>query len=265
MAFELMPLKPDSVTYEPGKVVFKDYAEIKASAERLAAGVKTVEVTPETVKTNRKLRAQINKQVKALNDYRIGIKKSIMGNYGEFEDEVKLITKIAKDANDSMDAQIKTLEEQERKEREGNIKQLFDLHVAAYDNFPMSVEDFLVDNPQALNKSTSESKAEALIATWIDGTSKDIAAINLMGDSTTIMSYYLSTHNLSDAINLAHQDTIRRENAKEALKEHVNNEPAPQQAPDTKQYTFTVAADSAPAVKKFMTDNNIPFTEKENY
>lgn len=263
-ANELLPLKPDSVTYTPGNVVFKDYEAIKASAIRLAENVKSVEVTEETVATNKKLRAQINKQVKALNDYRINIHKSIMGNYTEFEDEVNLITSTVKDANNAMDAQIKTLEEQEREQRKDGIEQLFALHVQAYDKFPLSVEDFLIDNPSALNKSTSDTKVEEMVASWLDSTAKDIAAINLMADSTTIMSYYLSTHNLTDAVTLANQDNIRRKNAEAALQSHVNNEPAPE--PQTVQsYTFTVPAALAPAVKQFMTDNNITFTEKENY
>lgn len=261
---ELLPLKKDSVSSLPGRVEFKDYEVIKASAQRLADSVKTVEVTEETVATNKKLRAAINKQVKELDSQRIAIKKSIMGNYDDFAAQIKEIGIIVDVANHGIDMQIKALEEVQRKEREKGIEHLFGLHVQAYENFPFTVEDFLNDNSTALNKTTSNSKVEEMVASWLDSTAKDIAAINLMADSTTIMSYYLSTHNLTDAVTLANQDNIRRKNAEAALQSHVNNEPAPE--PQTVQsYTFTVPAALAPAVKQFMTDNNITFTEKENY
>lgn len=260
MANELQITK-DSVTFQPAKVEFHDYEQVKASAEHLAKHVAEVQVTPENVKESKKLRAAVNKQVDQLDRYRIDLRKAVLKDYTTFEKQVKEIKGIVNAANASVDAQVKELDEQERREKSEAIGKLFTEHVQAYDGFPLMVDDFLQQHGEVLNKSFSLTKAEELVAQWLSYTQSDISAIRSQPHADeTLAEYIRNGGDLGQAIEHTAQRYAERAKAEEVLKaSHVNNETI------THRTTFTLTdPKDVLAVEMFMKNNNITYTKEED-
>lgn len=259
MANELQITK-DSVTYQPAKVDFVDYEQVKASAERLAKRVAEVQVTPDNVKESKKLRAAVNKQVDQLDRYRIDLKKAVLKDYTVFEKQVKEIKSIVGEANATVDAQVKELDEQERQAKEKQIAELFDQHVQAYEGFPLSVSDFLAQHGEVLNKSVSLNKAEEIIAQWLMKTQSDISAIRSQQNADEVLAEYTGNGgDLGQAISLTAQRFQAREDAQKVLAEsHLNNEVVQHRT----IFTLTDPKDVL-AVEMFMKNNNITYTKVE--
>ena len=58
------------VEFEVGKISFNAYEHIKNKALNLSENLKKVEVSDENIKESKKLIAEVNKDVKKLEDYR---------------------------------------------------------------------------------------------------------------------------------------------------------------------------------------------------
>ena len=99
MENELLKVDIEGIQIVQGLVNFNDYQRIKKEAEALAEQIKTVEVNEENVKASKKLLAVVNKRLKELEDTRIGIKKSMLEPYQLFEEQVKEIVGIVKEAD----------------------------------------------------------------------------------------------------------------------------------------------------------------------
>ena len=125
MEHELLQVDAEAIELVQGSIVFNDYERIKKEAEALAEEIKTVEVNEENVKASKKLLAVVNKRLKELEDTRIGIKKSMLEPYQLFEEQVKEIVTIVKEADAEVREQVKLLEEFDRIEKEEVIKDLF--------------------------------------------------------------------------------------------------------------------------------------------
>lgn len=87
------------VEFEVGKINFNAYEYIKERALNLSENLKKVEVTEENVKKSKKLIAEVNKDVKKLEDHRIKIKKEMLKPYNDFEAQIKEIVAIVKEAD----------------------------------------------------------------------------------------------------------------------------------------------------------------------
>jgi hypothetical protein len=115
-----------------GSVVFGAYHDLKQQASELAEQIRTVDVNEENVKQSKKLLAEVNKRVKQLEDKRISIKKMMLEPYQDFEEQVKEIVGIVKDADAFVRSQVKELEEKERQEKEIQIHELFTKRIQHY-------------------------------------------------------------------------------------------------------------------------------------
>lgn len=224
MSEEKFEITKDQVSFEVGSIAFPGYQDLKDSAERLKQRVQTVEVTEDNVKESKKLRAAVNNQVKAINDERIQISKAMKAPVMEFERQVKEITNIAKEASDGINSQIRELEEQEREQKRSEVIELFNKHANMYDGFPLTAEQFLTDKTAVLNKSTSMTKVELMIATWLDTHHSELQTITNMSDSEAIMAQYLNNgQNLASAIQMVADDKKRKQEAQQAVRE-INSE-----------------------------------------
>ena len=108
-----------------GSVVFGGYDELRRQATDLANNIRTVEVTEDNVKMSKKLLASVNKRLKELEDKRISIKKTMLEPYQEFEEQVKDIVGIVKDADGFVRDQVNELEALERDQKEAILNDLF--------------------------------------------------------------------------------------------------------------------------------------------
>ena len=132
MENELLKVDIEGIQIVQGLVNFNDYQRIKKEAEALAEQIKTVEVNEENVKASKKLLAVVNKRLKELEDTRIGIKKTMLEPYQLFEEQVKEIVGIVKEADAEVREQVKLLEEFDRIEKEDAIKAIWDKRIIKY-------------------------------------------------------------------------------------------------------------------------------------
>ena len=90
---ELVKVSDIRVDYRPGEIVFDGYEDLLNQANQIADYLKTIEVTPDNIKENKKMLAKVNKSIKELNDRRISIKKEINKPYDDFALKIKEIEK----------------------------------------------------------------------------------------------------------------------------------------------------------------------------
>jgi hypothetical protein len=182
-----------------GSVVFGSYEELKRQATELAENIKTVEVSEDNVKLSKKLLASVNKRLKELEDKRISIKKIMLEPYQEFEDQVKEIVGIVKDADAFVRDQVKELEEQERADKKHQISVLWESrvkHYTFYDLVPF--EDFL--KSKHLTKTMSIQAVEKEMIHFLECIQSDIHVLYTMDDSEEYVDAYLQCLNLGQAM-----------------------------------------------------------------
>lgn len=211
------------IMIQPGTVVFQSYEAIKEQAELLAEKIKTVEVTEENVKDSKKLLAAVNRKVKELEDGRISVKKMLLESYVKFEEQVKEIVTIVKDADTVVRQQVKHLEETERAEKHAILEERFLKRIVHYtfrDLFHF--RDFI--KPKHLNKTVSVDAVEKEMVEFLEKITRDFNAIGKMQDAEAILTHYVEVKDLAEAITLHEASKARKQAVvdSQAIKEPVN-------------------------------------------
>ena len=125
MENELMNLDVEQISLQQGNINFPEYKRLKQQAQELAEWISNIEVSAENVKENKKLLAAVNKSVNELETRRKAIKNCMLEPYKLFEEQVKEIVGIVKDADEIVRQQVKALEEQERQEKKAKLCKKF--------------------------------------------------------------------------------------------------------------------------------------------
>jgi hypothetical protein len=208
MENELLKVDVEGIQIVQGLVQFNDYDRIKKEAEALAEQIKTVEVNEENVKASKKLLAIVNKRLKELEDTRIGIKKTMLEPYQTFEEQVKTIITIVKEADAEVREQVKLLEEFDRIEKEDAIKAIWEKRIVHYSYGSLiPFEDFA--SPKHFNKTTSIDAVEKEMITFLEHIQKDMNVIKTMDNSKQIVSAYLGCYDLAEAIAIVTEQLAR--------------------------------------------------------
>ena len=209
-----------------GSVVFGGYDELRRQATDLANNIRTVEVTEDNVKISKKLLASVNKRLKELEDKRISIKKTMLEPYQEFEEQVKDIVGIVKDADGFVRDQVNELERIEREEKGAILKDLFDKRKQAYSFGDLL--DFVRDFFKAkhLNKTTTIDSVEKEMVVFLEQIEKDTKVIEKMDKSNDLFYAYMETFDLADAMTRVQKDTERKEQIEQVKKKQkpTNNQ-----------------------------------------
>lgn len=252
MENEVLNINIQEIKVLPGIVEFNEYEALKAQALELAANIQAVEVNDETVKASKKLLAAVNKRVKEMEDKRIAIKKEMLEPYNTFEQQVKEIVTIVKDADNIVRDQIKELEEKEREEKRDAIHEIFNKRIKSY----FFGESFTFDHflkPSHLNKSVSMSSIENDMVDWLEKIEADILVINSLTNAEAVLAEYYDTKDITTAIRIVNE----REERKKQVSNLVN--PTKQAAAKTVIIKLHDASDSL-AVETFMELKNIKYT-----
>jgi hypothetical protein len=200
-----------------GSVVFGAYHDLKRQATELAEQIKTVEVTDENLKLSKKLLAEVNKRVNALEDKRKEIKNTMLEPYKEFEDQVKDIVGIVKDADAIVRDQVKALEEREREEKEMVLWELWHRRIKQY-SFGEIVPFVDFAKPKHLNKTTSIEAVEKEMVQFLEKIEADLQVINQLNDVQDHINAYLNTYDLGQAMIIVKNEKERKEQIKKAVK-----------------------------------------------
>lgn len=246
---------PSQIIVTQGLVKFTQYEKIKEQAVQLAKQIKTVEVNDENIKESKKLLAAVNKRCKELEDERIRIKKLMLEPYQEFEDQVKEIVGIVKEADNEVRQQVKQLEEFERSKKQIELEELFQKRKKQY---PLLEELILFHNfleQRHLNKTTTIESVEKEMVEWFEKTKKDVEVIAAMNHSTDVLNVYLFNFDLAEAIQQVNKDQERRK--------AIEKSQAFKNVAVEKRFLFEVFEEKdCKLVEMFMTQNNIEFEMK---
>lgn len=216
----IMHIEESSIEVFQGGVTFHGYERLKGEALRLADQVATVRVSEENVAESKRLLAAVNKSVKQIEDRRIGIKREILEPYDMFEQQVKEIVAVVKEANDTVRVQLNVLEEQARDDKENAIVDLFNKRLEMYE-FPeeLTAVDFMKN--EYLNKSKTMKSIEGDMVEWFESVDSDLEVIYSIPDSAEVLAEYLTNLQLSTAMNVV---TKRRERTQELERQQAARE-----------------------------------------
>lgn len=250
MTKDILEIDIKQISVQQGKINFPIYEQLKESALQLAENIRSVEVTEENVKFSKQLLASVNKRIKEMEDERIAIKKQMLKPYELFEQQVKEIVTIVKDADAIVRDQIRDLEEIEREAKRNNIQDIFEKRIKHYSfNETFEFEDFL--KPQHLNKSVSMKSVEADMVAWMEKIDADLLAMKNLPNANEILAEYYDTKDLSIAIQIVNE----RNERKQKLETLVKSKP-------TNQKSYVITLDNEKdllAVEMFMKMNEIKY------
>lgn len=211
------------IQLQNNKIELIGYDDLVKQLDQLGAYLLSVEVTPENIKENKKLVAQVRKACTELNKERIEFKKSYLEPLNTLEEQVKLIDKKAAEFESAIRVQIREIEENERKEKEETINNIFRKRARTYGNEDLyPFEDFL--KREYLNKSYSLKKVEDEMVDWFENRENDINALinyseTISQDKETVISQYLLLQNVSDTISHFTQINQKKEQVKRAVEQ----------------------------------------------
>lgn len=221
-----LSFNPKQIIVTQGLVKFTEYERIKEQAKTLAGIITTFEVTEENIKESKKLLAAVNKRCKELEDERIRIKKMMLEPYQEFEDQVKEIVGIVKEADTVVRQQVKRLEEMERMTKYNDLDEIFQKRLQHY----KTLEDLILFEhfvqPRHLNKTTSIDNAETEMIAFLEKTKIDFNVIASMNYSSEILSAYMVSFDLAAAMQKVNQEWERKkaiENSNAIKKQPAEN------------------------------------------
>lgn len=242
-----------TLEFEVGKISFNAYENIKNKALKLSENLKTVEVSEENIKESKKLIAEVNKDVKKLEDYRIKVKKEMLKPYNDFEIQVKEIVKIVKEADEYVRSQIRELEEIERENKKAIVKEMFENKVKHYDfNEVITFDKFFKESMS--NKTTSLDKIENELSEWLEQRKMDIEVIKSLKDDE-VLKEYLETFNLALAIENAKIKEEENKKIEEVMKKTEKS---------SKKYIFIISEEKdAKLTEMLLKENKINYIMEE--
>lgn len=241
------------IEVKQGEIKFPKYAETLQSAQKLNEALSTVEVTEETIKTNKKLVAEVRKEADKLDDVRKKVKSEINQPYVEFEKLVKEIITTVKQGEDLIRQQVREFEEKERQAKYDELMKIIELRLNHYTLIRQAnINIDLILEPKLLNKSVSMNKAEEQIVDKLENIDKSIRSLQTMEHADELVYEYSSNLDMNQAITTVN-------NRHKALEQMETKKPV-QTTANTETYTITVFS-SGDYIKltKFMNENNITY------
>lgn len=254
MVFELS--KGGMSLSQEARIEFPEYDKLKADIMKLVEGMKSVEVTEETISANKKMIAQVRKNVKLLDQERIAIKNKVMEPYSELDKKVKELKAYLSEGENHIVDQVKAYELVQATERREKLEVMF-LNYQEEFNAPtwLDFNSFTMKYPKTLTKSCSESEKRTRVIEWFDTFDKQYAHLKDEYPDKAVRSAILTTFktngfNMDKAIQ-AYEDMVeegkRIERDKELRKQKavpIFSFDKPVEKPMSKPVSITLTFDS---------------------
>ena len=192
----------DLIIYTPGTVRFPEFEDYIAKVQSVAEVLNGTVLTEDNVAEVRMTLANARKIVNALETRRKEVKNAILEPYTVLEKQVKIITGIINSADDELRAKVKEMEEREREEKKGVLREIWDKRIPMY-KFPEYISDPFDRwiQPQHTNKTYPVSNAEKDMTSWMEQRERDCESIMSMDAAGYIMEAYTQSLDLACAIN----------------------------------------------------------------
>lgn len=243
-----MELKIYNPSEEDGfiKVIEWNYEELKAELSQKLEDYKGLVYTEEQIKEAKADRAKLNALATAIDGKRKEIKKQCLQPYEQFEAQIKDLLALIKEPVSLIDTQIKDFEEEKKKKKLEEVKELFEkLKAEAGEELEfISFEQVFED--KFLNTSTSLKQVETVIDNKFNAIKCNLKTIAELKDYTfEATEVYKETLNLNTALEKAKYmvDMAERKKAEEEKREQEKGEEIKEVAQDPQQEAEESATD----------------------
>lgn len=261
------------VKIEGVQKITDNMSEVKEYALETKKYYENLVFTDEQIKEAKDERANINKAVKKVADYRKDIVDKFNKPLEEFVKNAKETESILKEASNSIDVQVKKYEEEEKQKKKDECEELFNNLVG--DLSELITFEKVFDN-RWLNKTTKMTEVEQNIKNIIEKVNGGMQAIKELNSEfeTELINTFLTDYDLSKAImkntqlkaqkeKWAKTEVAKEETKQEAIKEMVSTpvEDVEDERDIIKTYTLKITANytKMTALRKFMEINDIKF------
>lgn len=267
-------LKNDiDVKIEGVQKITDNMAEVKEYALEMKEYYENLVFNDEQIKEAKDERANINKAVKKVADYRKDIVDKFNKPLEEFVRNAKETESILKEASNSIDVQVKKYEEEEKQKKKDECEELFNNLVG--DLSELITFEKVSDN-RWLNKTTKMTEVEQDIKNVIEKVNTGLQAIKELNSEfeTELINTFLQDYDLSKAImkntqlkaqkeKLAKTEVAKEETKQEIIQEMVNKpvDDVEDERDIIKSYTLKITANytKMTALRRFMEINDIKF------
>ena len=261
------------VKIEGVQKITDNMSEVKEYALETKKYYENLVFTDEQIKEAKDERANINKAVKRVADYRKDIVDKFNKPLEEFVRNAKETESILKEASNSIDVQVKKHEEEEKQKKKNECEELFNNLVG--DLSELITFEKVSDN-RWLNKTTKMTEVEQDIKNVIEKVNTGLQAIKELNSEfeTELINTFLQDYDLSKAImkntqlkaqkeKLAKTEVAKEETKQETIREMVSKpvETVEDERDIIKSYTLKITANytKMTALRKFMEINDIKF------
>lgn len=205
----------DLIIVEQLPIIKERLASVSQEIEQKTAEALAMICTEDTVKTVKALRADLNKEFKALEDQRKAVKEAVMKPYDEFDQLYKdLISSKFKAADAELASKISDVESALKDAREKEVRAYYDEYAAALHivGYPFDRAGINVTLSASLKSLKDAAKAFA------DRIYSDLLLVGTQEFSAEILVEYQKSLNVSEAIRLVidRHLAIEEEKRKEA-------------------------------------------------
>lgn len=220
------------------KAIEWNYEELKAELSQKLEDYKGLVYTEEQIKEAKADRAKLNALATAIDSKRKEIKKQCLQPYEAFEAQIKDLLALIKEPVSLIDTQIKDFEEEKKKKKLEEVKELFEkLKTEAGEELEfMSFEQVFED--KFLNASTSLKQVETVINNIFNSVKCNLKTIAELKDYTfEATEVYKETLNLNEALEKAKYmvDMAERKKVEEEKREQEKSEEIKEVAPDSQE------------------------------
>ena len=172
--------------------------ELEATIKQKTDTALSLVVTEDTYKEIKKVRSDLNKEFKELEDLRKQIKNQVMKPYEEFEKIYKEVTGHYNIADKELSARIKYIEQNLKDMKEQQVREYFEEYKSS-----LNLEyDFITFEKLNLNitLSASAKSLKEQTKTFLDKISTDIQVINNTEDNGELLFEYLKCFDIGKAM-----------------------------------------------------------------
>lgn len=217
-------------------VITGGFDEIKSKVEKRVNTALNLAVSIDNIKDVKKYKAELNKELEALESERKRVKAEALKPYNDWEQKYKECVSIPyKEAEQKLKGQITEIEDLKKKEILNEVKDFFNGYLLTKSEEVQKLAKYEDMNLKIL-LSSNIKKLREICTTYIDNVERDISIINNQQYADEVMYEYSKCHNVAFAI----QNVVARHNVIDKPKETPAEVKTKVEVKDTFDCTFTI-------------------------